>query len=875
MFVFLNCFLWNSSSNICNAENINELTTHKAPTNEKFIGAEITSLNSWKKCSIFSWQTLETYFKQASKKRLGEIKWKINEIINSGRSYGYASTLIEKISELRKCRLDPKVNLEGVILSGIRSYSLETTFPQIYSKTVLLENTHKILKSGGLNYNKFQNGESCHSLGNYFPGLKLLTDRLKTIPTDSGKGFTTIKFFSEKGSPFFRKIVEQEYSNGFNVILDSNKAGGILIKDNIENLGKTKFSIKLNKEAIHLKPKKQTKKYGMKISNLLPCENIMYVNKKRFNMGTRFWNKRCYLKNLGVTKKINITTMMKDNNLNYNQKIQSPLISSTIKNNGIWKADNFLRTNSIKELRYLEMLFQKSLNSKKRKSIIPTYASFNMKKQGSRSLIKEFAHLKKKKQLSILISKDKFIRILKKKKEKRSRLWEAKKFDQSFRLHTFCVQSKKFLVRKTLHKTHYNPVFPLDKVFYDKNNNSGKRNNSLSVLSTTFLLELIKRSNKFLENTGLKNDQQFSSKININKNFKNFFRPIKVTELLHFDIDPKKDTNQEILNFTDCLCTHETKDWKTSISFLNKYKMFKDPKLLNFLGNILRSGQEIPKSTIESQKFYRKSADLGNANSSTLLATYFMKGTGVKKSKSLAFLIFSKTAHMGIPKGIYNVIIMLKHGIGVRKDSLRSLRILENSKNLITKERRSFKKFKKVNKNGFFKTLFSSTRIPNEICLISFFLESLTSPITSYLSTLILERSSLIASDMNLTNLSEKKGSVVCRKKLKNIFLENRQPYLFQEQIKGLSPSVTSELTQSILKWVIGISCLKDYKLFKNISKNEIIGKNIFHSSKIIQNNLTILFNDLFYFTVLWSVRFLNFMVFFLLKGEIFYYLFQ
>ena len=78
MFVFLNCFLWNSSSNICNAENINELTTHKAPTNEKFIGAEITSLNSWKKCSIFSWQTLETYFKQASKKRLGEIKWKIN-----------------------------------------------------------------------------------------------------------------------------------------------------------------------------------------------------------------------------------------------------------------------------------------------------------------------------------------------------------------------------------------------------------------------------------------------------------------------------------------------------------------------------------------------------------------------------------------------------------------------------------------------------------------------------------------------------------------------------------------------------------------------------------------------------------------------------
>ena len=113
-------------------------------------------------------------------------------------------------------------------------------------------------------------------------------------------------------------------------------------------------------------------------------------------------------------------------------------------------------------------------------------------------------------------------------------------------------------------------------------------------------------------------------------------------------------------------------------------------------------------STIECQKICKKASDLGNSESQINRATSFISGAGVKKDKKMAFLIFSKMAHGGSAKGVYNIITMLKNGVGVEKDILRALKILEISRNLITKERKPFKKHRKINKNGFFKSLFSS-----------------------------------------------------------------------------------------------------------------------------------------------------------------------
>lgn len=64
---------------------------------------------------------------------------------------------------------------------------------------------------------------------------------------------------------------------------------------------------------------------------------------------------------------------------------------------------------------------------------------------------------------------------------------------------------------------------------------------------------------------------------------------------------------------------------------------------------------------------------------------------------------FAKAAHDGLPKGVYSVANMLKNGEGVENDTLRALKILENSRNLLTKERKPFKKSKKSIRPDFLK----------------------------------------------------------------------------------------------------------------------------------------------------------------------------
>jgi hypothetical protein len=318
--------------------------------------------------------------------------------------------------------------------------------------------------------------------------------------------------------------------------------------------------------------------------------------------------------------------------------------------------------------------------------------------------------------------------------------------------------------------------------------------------------------------------------------------------------EKKNNTNFEIFNFTKSLSCGETKDWKTSVSFLNSDKFFKDLRTLNLLGEIHRYGHEIPKSSVESQKFYSKSAELGNLPSQVALGMYFLQGIGVIKNKKSAFLIFSKTAHEGVPEGFYNTIAMLKHGVGIEKDTLRAFKILKNSKHLLSKERKPFKKYRKVNKSGFFKALLSHIRLSNEICSASFFIGSFDSSLTSYLSTTLFERAYLVSSVMNLSNLSEKRGSLVCKKKLRNIFLQNRQQYLCHEYAENLS--------DSIFKGFMGIDCVKDHTLCKNIFTHTIHKKNIFHILTNVQNNFLLFFYRLFHIIILsiiWVVNFLRF----------------
>jgi hypothetical protein len=332
------------------------------------------------------------------------------------------------------------------------------------------------------------------------------------------------------------------------------------------------------------------------------------------------------------------------------------------------------------------------------------------------------------------------------------------------------------------------------------------------------------------------------------------------------EIKKKKEWNFEVFNFSSGLSTIKTEDWKTSVSLLNRIKSFKNSRTLNLLGNVFRFGQELPKSIVKSQKFHNRSAQLGNTKSQSVLTIYLTKGLGVKKNKKGAFLIISKRAQKGIPRGVYNLTTMLKNGVGVKKDILRALKISEFSKQLKRKGRRSYKRHKKVNKCGFFKIFYSFIRRPSEIKTINFYMESFISPITSALSSFIFENSQLISSSINLINISEKQGSFISGKKLQNLFLENRQQYLFHETLKGSASTFSGDFTELTFKLSMGIGFGIDYLLLKNISNYKFFRGNIFHKIKIIQNVSSILFYQLNYNMFKLYIQFLNLIVSFFIK---------
>jgi hypothetical protein len=265
--ILLNGFIWNSNVERCYAEISGQNFLLTKPSTIKCCGFQILSLNSWKKNSSFSWSALQTFFKHRGKKTFKETTRKSRKVIKSNRSLNQFSSLIEKISELRKCRINPKIQLENVFLSGVKSFLLKNNFSKDFSLEDITNNTFYVLKGNTFNKDSFRGEESSQSLVNYLPCLNSLTDNYMKITSDIGKGFTKIMLFSGKGSPFYEKILGIEYSGGYNVLINSLKASEILIKDIRRHLGKKKFSKKRNKKAKFCKVTNNKKGFGLKIFN--------------------------------------------------------------------------------------------------------------------------------------------------------------------------------------------------------------------------------------------------------------------------------------------------------------------------------------------------------------------------------------------------------------------------------------------------------------------------------------------------------------------------------------------------------------------------------------------------------------------------------
>lgn len=867
LMILLNGFIWSANVQPCFADNSIKKQIFSEPFITSCIGFQILPIDSWKKSSCFSWQALQTFFKHSGEKTFKETKWKSQDIVIPNRSFNHFSSLIEKISELRKCRINPRIQLEKIFFSGVKSFLLKNNFPKDISTGDLVNNTIFVLKGNGFNKDNFRKEESLQSLVNYLPGLKSLTDNHMEIPLDIGRGFTMVKIFSGKGSPFHEKILSTEYSCGFSVLANSSKAAEIQIKEARKHLSKKNFSIKQNKEAHFCKVIKNKKGLVLKTSNFTNDLKEKTITKDRFKIETRLWKKIFDTEISEKTLELNNFMASKFKNSTNNQKTIDYL--STANSNNIYdlvRIKKSMEINHFSKFNRFKYLFNKSLKTNKKISnFVKSNFAQSLKKRFS------FEEFKKRKQLLVLTSKDRVIKINKEQDVNNLRLWGANRLVRTLNLHSLCQPLKCFCPQNLnrLFPDTYSSFLPKyqlfdDKIHYDSTGDKLNQKNFRKMLVEFSRPNFEKKHFQIKEFITLSKKFRGENLKTFNISQKKNLRLIAIEALI--DLRKKKERNDEIFNFSTGLSSIKTEDWKTSISLLHKIKSFKNPKTLNLLGTVLRFGNELPKSAVESQKLHTKSAQLGNLSSQTALATYLTKGLGIKKSKKHAFLILNKTAHEGIPNAVYNFITMLKNGAGVKKDILRALRISDYSKQLLEKERRLFKRHRKINKCGFFKILYSYIRSPNEIKTVNFYLESLNSPLTSDFSAFIFENAQLISSSINLMNISEKKGSCIAQKKLQNLFLENRQQYLFHEILKGSVTSISGHLTELILKWNMGIGYEKDYLLFKNLSYYEILNENIFHKVKIIQTNGSILFNKLIFSILKYCIQLLNLPVSIFLK---------
>jgi len=443
--VLLNCFLWKNSIKPCSALNKNVFLLSNHSSNYNSLGSEVFKLDSWKNCPYLSCLDLKTYFKQSGQIKFEEIKWKLKEIVNSNPTFIHFSPLIERISELRKCRINSNIQLEEIFLSGIKSCWLENHFPKSCSMQDVFDKTCIGLKNGGLSYAKFQNGESLRSLVNYFPGLKSLIDNSAPFPNDNGRGFTFVRFFSGKGSPFFKKVLGAEFLNGYNIPSNSTKAGTILIEDACRDMSKKKFSIKLNKKANAYKTGKHQKLYKIKILKFMPRKQKFIF--KKVNICTKMWSTRFWIRNLEAQETLNLCPTNQQEILDKLENLSTQiLIPITKKNVHHERISNLIKKNCWSDFSYVATQTNlEILNSSFYFAMIKVKKRIKHSNKNSKCKNKRFYKLNAFETFKNLItSKDKIIRVIKKKPEKILRSWKTNKINNILNSHTLYSRSKNF-----------------------------------------------------------------------------------------------------------------------------------------------------------------------------------------------------------------------------------------------------------------------------------------------------------------------------------------------------------------------------------------------------------------------------------------------
>jgi TPR repeat protein len=90
-------------------------------------------------------------------------------------------------------------------------------------------------------------------------------------------------------------------------------------------------------------------------------------------------------------------------------------------------------------------------------------------------------------------------------------------------------------------------------------------------------------------------------------------------------------------------------------------------------------GYGVSQNMDEAIKWYRKSANLGNANGQAFLGTCYLEGKGVAKDYVEAVKWYTKSADQGQNIGLYSLGICYQFGFGVSKDMGKAVKLFATS----------------------------------------------------------------------------------------------------------------------------------------------------------------------------------------------------
>jgi hypothetical protein len=400
-----------------------------------------------------------------------------------------------------------------------------------------------------------------------------------------------------------------------------------------------------------------------------------------------------------------------------------------------------------------------------------------------------------------------------------NRFKNLKKYAQKSRLINFKNRQKEKILRKC--------IFSQSKI------------KEIILIFTLFFEDYFKKKNTKLKPT--KNFSPLDSLINFSKRYVNLHKMKKYKQCIRIPtlkstqkIDIRLNRlNKEKIEITK-LIGENIRSYKNFIFPRNKVeshspliahsKNSKDKNEnvgIKLIGMCFSIGMLLPKSNVESSKFFNLSSTLGNSGSQFHISNIFFLGKCFCKNLLLCTLFSTSSSKKGDPKATFNTAIYLKKKIGNQGDLYRAFNLLEKVKDYSTVRRKIARKSKSREKSDIFKRCFASFLKIREYKIMKNFVFSLFLQNMVFLPSRILEISESTPSTLNFQNLSSLKKSMQSIINLSELLLENGQDFLSIEKFRFFPDFIPSSHFHVIFSRISGIG-FGDGPLF---SKRTVNGK--------------------------------------------------